>query len=92
MIVAVLAGLSLILVAATFGGLGGCAFGGRCHADRPPLLDDDIFRIAAYGGALLVAVPVFLSRPSKRRLLAAVAFGGAAAFVAGLVARTMAYG
>ena len=81
----VLVGLCLILVAGT---LGRCdAFGGRCPADEPALLDDDVFGMAAFGGVLVVAVPYFLYRPSKRRLLAAVPVGVAAALIVGLIAR-----
>jgi hypothetical protein len=86
---AVVFGLVLILAALT---LGRCdAFGGRCPADRPPLFDDDVFGMAAFGTALVVAVPMFLSGPSKRRLVVAVAVGFIAALVVGLVARSIAY-
>lgn len=81
----VLVGLGLIAAAAT---LGRCdAFGGRCPADEPALLDDDVFGMAAFGAVLVVAVPFLLYRPSARRLLAAVPVGVAAALVVGLIAR-----
>ena len=83
---AVIFGLCLILVAVT---LGRCdAFGGRCPADQPALLDDDVFGMAAFGALLVVAVPYFLHRPSKRRLLTSVAIGVAAALIVGLLARS----
>jgi hypothetical protein len=88
--VAVVSGLALILVATT---LGRCdAFGGRCPGVRPSLFDDDVFGMGALGAALVVAVPMFLSRPSKRRLLAAVGVGLVAALIVGLLARSSAYG
>ena len=87
---AVVFGLVLILAALT---LGRCdAFGGRCPADRPPLFDDDVFGMAAFGTALVVAVPMFLSGPSKRRFVVAVGIGFVAAVAIGLVARSAAYG
>jgi hypothetical protein len=87
---AVVIGLALILAAAT---LGRCdAFGGRCPAERPPLFEDDVFGMAVFGTALVVAVPMFLSGPSKRRFVVAVGIGLVAALVVGLVARSAAYG
>lgn len=66
--------------------VGSCdAFGGSCPAERPPLLEDDVFGMAAFGSALVVAVPLFLSRPSKQRLLVAVAVGLPVALFVGLV-------
>jgi hypothetical protein len=83
---AVIFGLCLILVAVT---LGRCdAFGGRCPADDPPLFEDDVFGMAAFGAFLLVAVPYFLYRPSKRQLLVAVSIGVAAGLMVGLIARS----
>ena len=83
---AVIFGLCLILVAVT---LGRCdAFGGRCPADEPALLDDDVFGMAALGALLVVTVPYFLYRPSKRRLLTSVPIGVAAALIVGLIARS----
>ena len=62
----VVAGLVLIVASAT---LGRCdAFGGPCPAERPSLFDDDVFGMAAFGAALIVVVPVFGYRPSRRRL------------------------
>jgi len=87
---AVLVGLVLVLASIT---LGRCdAFGGRCPADRPPLIEDDVFGFAAVGAALAVAVPVFLRRPSRQRLLRAVGYGALAALLVGLMARSSAYG
>ncbi|MEO8694514.1 MAG: hypothetical protein ABI658_13410 [Acidimicrobiales bacterium] len=69
--------------------LGRCdAFGGRCPGDNPPLLDDDVFGMAALGAFLVVAVPSFFHRPSKQRLLIAVAVGLAAGLIIGLIARS----
>jgi len=88
--VAIAIGLGMVVVAMT---LGRCdAFGGTCPGDRPPLLEDDVFGTAAFGAALLVAVPVFVARPSVRRLLTATGAGVAAALFVGLVARFSAYG
>jgi hypothetical protein len=81
--VAVAVGLGMIVLAAAFGGCD--AFGGTCPADRPPLLEDDVFGTAAFGAALVVAVPMFLSHPSKRRFAMAVGVGLVAAFLVGLV-------
>jgi hypothetical protein len=81
----VLVGLGLIAAAVT---LGRCdAFGGRCPADEPGLLEDDVFGMSAFGAVLIVAVPFFLYRPTARRLLAAVPVAVAAALVVGLIAR-----
>jgi hypothetical protein len=78
----VIIGLSMIVVAAVAGSCD--AFGGSCPAERPPLLEDDVFGMAAFGSALVVAVPLFLSRPSKRRLLVAIGVGLAVALIVGL--------
>jgi len=83
-------GLSLVLVAATFGRCD--AFGGRCPADRPPLWDDDVFGMAAFGTALIVAVPLFLRRPSWRRLAVAASAGAGAALIVGLLVTNAAHG
>ena len=83
-------GVALILLAAT---LGSCsAFGGRCPADTPSLIDDDTFGLAATGAFLIVAVPTFVSRPSWRRLGLGLGAGLCAAFIVGLVVRSIAYG
>lgn len=86
----IVVGLGLILIAAT---LGRCdAFGGRCPADRPSLLGDDVFGMAAFGTALAVMIPGFLHRPSRRRLGVTVVVGLMAALVIGLLVRATAYG
>lgn len=83
-------GMGLILIAAT---LGSCdAFGGRCPADRPALLDDDVFGMAAFGTALLVIVPGFMHRPSLRRLGVVIGLGLVAALLVGLLVREIAHG
>jgi hypothetical protein len=87
---AIVFGAVLVVLAAT---LGSCsAFGGRCPADRPALVDDDVFGMAASGAFLIVAVPVFLSRPSWRRLAVAAGVGIGAALLIGLLVRALAYG
>jgi hypothetical protein len=79
----VIIGLSMIMIAMV---VGSCdAFGGSCPAERPPLLEDDVFGMTAFGSALVVAVPLFLSRPSRQRLLVAVAVGLPVALFVGLV-------
>ena len=82
----VAAGLMLILLASV---VGDCNFAaGRCPSDPPPLWDDDTFGTAAIGAMLLVGVPIFLSRPSWRRLaIAAIAAAGAGLLI-GLVVRS----
>jgi hypothetical protein len=82
---AVAFGSLLILVAVT---LGRCdAFGGTCPADEPPLFEDDVFGMAAFGAFLIVAVPLFLYRPSMKRLLMALPIGVVAGLLFGLIAR-----
>lgn len=88
--VAVVIGLGMILIARVAGSCD--AFGGRCPAARPPLLEDDVFGMAAFGTALVVAVPIFLSHPSKRRFAIAVGVGLVAAFLVGMVVSTAAHG
>ena len=87
---AILFGVGLILIAATLGSCG--AFGGRCPADRPPLFDDDVFGMAAFGTALIVVVPGFLHKPSWRRLGIVLATGVVAALIVGLLVRDFAHG
>ena len=80
--IAVSVGLIMILAVMA---LGGCdAFGGACPDERPPLWEDDTFGTAAVGTALVVAVPMFLIRPSKRRFVLALVVGFVAAMVVGL--------
>ena len=87
---AMLFGFGMVILATT---VGRCdSFGGACPADRPSLFEDDVFGIAAFGAALLVAVPIFLARPSIRRLLIAVVAGIAAGLLVGLAARSSAHG
>jgi hypothetical protein len=88
--VAVGCGLLLVLVAATFGSCS--AFGGRCPQDPPPWYDDDVFGMAAAGAALVVAVPWFVTRPSRTRFVQALAAGAAAALLVGWVVRSSAHG
>jgi hypothetical protein len=85
-VLSVAVGLSLILLASV---VGDCNFAaGRCPADPPPVWDDDTFGTAAVGAALLVGVPVFLSRPSWRRLAIAAVAAASAGVLIGLVVRS----
>jgi len=88
--VSIIVGVSLIGLAAT---LGSCdAFGGRCPADRPSLLNDDVFGMAAFGTVLLVGVPVLLRKPSWQRLRITGVVAGIAAFVVGIFVTIAAHG
>ena len=88
-------GLAVVIgLAMIFGAMivGSCdAFGGTCPAEQPPLLEDDVFGMAAFGTVLVVAVPMFLSHPSKRRLAIAVGVGLVAAFLVGMVVSSAAH-
>jgi hypothetical protein len=60
----VLAGLAMLLVAIA---VGDCSFaGGRCPADPVPWWDDDVFRAATTGLAMVVAAPMLARRPTWR--------------------------
>jgi hypothetical protein len=87
--VAIAVGLGMIFLAMAFGSCD--AFGGSCPAERPPLLEDDVFGMAAFGTALIVAVPIFLSHPSKRRFVLAAGVGLVAAFLVGMVVSAAAH-
>ncbi len=81
--VAVAVGLGMIFLAMV---VGSCdTFGGTCPAERPPLLEDDVFGMAACGAMLVVAVPIFLRHPSKQRFAVAVGVGLVVAFFVGLI-------
>lgn len=86
----VLFGVGLILIAAVVGSCS--AFGGRCPADRPPLIDDDTFGLAATGAFLIAAVPTYVTRPSWRRLGLGIAAGLCAGLIVGLAVRSIAHG
>ncbi len=86
--VAVVIGLGMVLIAVTVGDCS--AFGGHCPAEPTPLLQDDTFGTAAFGGFLASAVPTFASRPSRRRAVVALAVGAVTALVVGLIARAAA--
>ena len=88
--IAVSVGLLMILVTIALGGCNG--FGGSCPAERPSLLEDDVFGTAAAGTVLVVGVPIFLSRPSKRRLVIALGVGLAAALFIGFAISSSAHG
>lgn len=88
--ISIVTGLVLLLGAFT---LGRCdAFGGRCPADPPALLADDVFGMAAFGAALLL-LPVGVSRrPSGGRIVLFALAGAAIAVLVGLLARSAAHG
>lgn len=79
---AILVGLGIVLVTMAVGDCS--AFGGTCP--RQGGFPDDVFRMAASGGALAVAVPYYLKRPTRRRLVIAVGIGIAAGVAIGLFA------
>ena len=83
-------GMALVLLAATVGSCS--AFGGTCPADRPPLIEDDTFGLAATGAFLIAAVPIYVTRPSWRRLGLGIGVGLCAGLAVGLVVRSIAYG
>lgn len=60
------------------------AFGGTCP--RQGGFPEDTFRLAALGGALMVAVPYYLRRPSWKRLAAAVVLAVVAGGLVGVFA------
>lgn len=82
----IVVGLAMVLVAFTFGSCS--AFGGTCPGTPEPILEDDTFVFAAVGAGIAVGIPVFLSRPSGRRLIVALASGATAAVLVGLLARS----
>lgn len=83
-------GVGLILIAAIVGSCS--AFGGTCPADKPPLIEDDVFGLAATGAFLIAAVPTYVTRPSWRRLGLGIGAGLCAGIVVGLVVRSIAHG
>ena len=88
-LLAAVAGAGVILVAATVGHCS--AFGGRCPADAPALWEDDVFGMAAAGGALVVG-PLLALRRRPHRWWVAIAGGVGAALVIGLLVRSAAHG
>jgi hypothetical protein len=83
-------GLVIVVVVAA---LGHCSsFGGRCPAEPGPLLEDDVFGTAAAGAALAVGGPMFLLKPSARRLGQALVVAAVVGVIVGLLARLMALG
>lgn len=77
---AIVVGLGIVLVTMAVGDC--AAFGGTCP--RQGGFPDDVFRMAASGGALAVAVPYYLKRPTRRRLAIALSIGTVAGAVTGL--------
>lgn len=87
---AIAIGLMIVMIAGT---LGRCdAFGGRCPADPPPLWDDDVFGMAAFGTALAVGVATFVRRPTRRRAVRSVGWATVAGVIVGLIVRAAAHG
>jgi hypothetical protein len=85
---AMLIGLGTVVIAMV---LGDCsAFGGRCPDEPPPLLDDDVFGMAAFGAFIATAVPVTLLARPRVQAGRAIAIGVAAALLVGLIARAAA--
>ena len=80
--VAIVVGLGVVLVTMAMGDC--AAFGGTCP--RQGGFPDDVFRLAALGGALAAFVPYYLKRPTRRRLAIALGIGIVAAIAAGLFA------
>lgn len=79
---AILVGVGIVLVTVAMGDCS--AFGGTCP--RQGGFPDDVFRMAASGGALAVAVPYYLNRPTWRRLAIALGIGIMAGVAIGLFA------
>jgi hypothetical protein len=89
-VICIVVGVAMVLFAVIVGDCS--AFGGRCPAESPPIADDDVFRIAAFGAMIAVGPPVFLRDPSVRRLGIALAWAVGAAVVVGMIARSAAHG
>jgi len=79
---AIVVGFGVVIVTMAMGDCS--AFGGTCP--RQGGFPDDVFRLAAFGGALAVAVPYYLIRPTLRRLAVALGIGIAAGVAVGLFA------
>lgn len=73
----VLVGLGMVMMAYAFGHC--AAFGGTCPASSS--FDGEVFRFAGMGAALAVGAPVFVSRPSRDRVVVA----GISALIGGVV-------
>ncbi len=63
------------------------AFGGRCPAEAPPLLDDDVFWFAAAGAAVALVPAALLVQRFAGRAAVSVGAALAGAGLVGLVAR-----
>lgn len=79
---AIVVGLGIVLITMAMGDCS--AFGGTCP--RQGGFPDDVFRMAASGGALAVAVPYYLKRPTRQRLAIALGIGIVAGVAIGLFA------
>ena len=78
-------GLGVMTLAVVFGDCS--AFGGTCPRD--PSFDADTFRFAALGAALAVGVPMFVLKPTRRRLATSVVASLTAAMLAGILVTTI---
>jgi hypothetical protein len=77
----VLAGLAMLLLAIA---VGDCSFaGGRCPADPVPWWEDDVFRTAATGLAMVVAAPMLARHPNWRGARRAAAAAAVVALLGG---------
>jgi hypothetical protein len=74
-------GLLLIAAAAAFGDC--AAFGGRCP--REPSFDAEVFWMSALGAALASGAPLYLFRPSRRRLVIGLVTAAVAAGLVGVL-------
>jgi VanZ family protein len=81
-VLAVVGGLLALLVVLAVGHCS--AFGGRCP--REPAFQDDVFWTAAFASAVMVGVPVYLFRPSRRRLAIALVIAAVVGSLVGLAA------
>jgi hypothetical protein len=83
---AVAAGVVMVALAALVGHCG--AFGGRCPAQPPPLLEDEAFGTAFAGAGLALAAMVLATGPFRRRIVPALVVALAGGLVVGLVVRS----
>jgi hypothetical protein len=89
-IIAILVGSGMFLLAVTVGHCS--AFGGRCPAEPPALFDDDVFKSAFFGGALVTAGALMLAAKPWRRLAIVLPAALVAGFILGVLARSYAAG
>ena len=75
---AVVTGLGIIVLTMS---LGHCSFVGDCQ--RAPAFDSEVFWSSASGAVIAVGVPVYLSKPSWKRLMISLVSAGAVAAIVG---------